>query len=99
MIIKNKYKKINSSMAEIKSSIIEKEKLIYLSNLFDDLSKSTSVRIDLFAPINKIKEESICKISEVNQISKNLLLKEIILNQIKKILPKPYTSLSFSGII
>ena len=34
MIIKNKYKKINSSMAEIKSSIIEKEKLIYLTNLF-----------------------------------------------------------------
>ena len=71
MIIKNKYKKINSSMAEIKSSIIEKEKLIYLTNLFDDLSKSTSVRIDLFAPINKIKEESICKISEVNNIYKN----------------------------
>ncbi len=75
MIIKKKYKKINSSMAEIKSSIIEKEKLIYLTNLFDDLSKSTSVKIDLFSPISKIKEESICKISEVNQINKNDLTK------------------------
>ena len=75
MIIKSKYKKINSSMAEIKSSIIEKDKLIYLTNLFYDLSKSTSVRIDLFSPINKIKEESICKISEANQISKNDLAK------------------------
>ena len=74
-IIKNKYKKINSSMAEIKSSIIEKDKLIYLTNLFDDLSKSTSVRIDLFAPIKKVKEESICKISEITQISKNDLSK------------------------
>ena len=76
IIIKNKYKKINSSMTEIKSSIIEKEKLIFLTNLFDDLSKSTSVRIDFFSPINKTKEESICKISEVNQISKNLLAKK-----------------------
>ena len=75
IIIKNKYKKINFSMEEIKSSIIEKGKLIYLTNLFDDLSKSTSVRIDLFSPINKSKEESICKISEVNQISKNALTK------------------------
>ena len=75
MIIKNKYKKINFSMEEIKSSIIEKGKLIYLTNLFDDLSKSTSVRIDLFSPINKSKEESICKIAEVNQISKNALTK------------------------
>jgi len=74
-IIKNKYKKINSSMSEIKSSIIEKDKLIYLTNLFDDLSKSTSVRIDLFAPIKKVKEESICKISEITQISKNDLAK------------------------
>ena len=62
-------------MEEIKSSIMEKGKLIYLTNLFDDLSKSTSVRIDLFSPINKSKEESICKISEVNQISKNVLTK------------------------
>ena len=76
IIIKNKYKKINFSMEEIKSSIIEKEKLIYLTNLIDDLSKSTSVRIDLFSPINKSKEESICKISEVNQISKNLITKK-----------------------
>ena len=75
IIIKNKYKKINFSMEEIKSSIMEKGKLIYLTNLFDDLSKSTSVRIDLFSPINKSKEESICKISEVNQISKNALTK------------------------
>ena len=75
MIIKNKYKKINSSMAEIKSSIIEKDKLIYLTNLFDDLSKSTSTRIDFFSPINKNKEDSICKISEANQISKNALTK------------------------
>ena len=75
IIIKNKYKKINFSMEEIKSSIIEKGKLIYLTNLFDDLSKSTSVRIDLFSPINKSREESICKISEVNQISKNALSK------------------------
>ena len=75
IIIKNKYKKINFSMEEIKSSIIEKGKLIYLTNLFDDLSKSTSVRIDLFSPINKSREESICKISEVNQISKNALTK------------------------
>ena len=75
IIIKNKYKKINFSMEEIKSSIIEKGNLIYLTNLFDDLSKSTSVRIDLFSPINKSKEESICKISEVNQISKNALTK------------------------
>ena len=73
--IKNKYKKINFSMEEIKSSIIEKGNLIYLTNLFDDLSKSTSVRIDLFSPINKSKEESICKISEVKQISKNALAK------------------------
>ena len=75
IIIKNKYKKINFSMEEIKSSIIEKGKLIYLTNLFDDLSKSTSVRIDLFSPVNKSKEESNCKISEVNQISKNALTK------------------------
>ena len=75
IVIKNKYKKINFSMEEIKSSIIEKGKLIYLTNLFDDLSKSTSVRIDLFSPINKSREESICKISEVNQISKNALTK------------------------
>ena len=75
IIIKNKYKKINFSIEEIKSSIIEKGKLIYLTNLFDDLSKSTSVRIDLFSPINKSREESICKISEVNQISKNALSK------------------------
>ena len=75
IIIKNKYKKINFSMEEIKSSIIEKGNLIYLTNLFDDLSKSTSVRIDLFSPINKSKEESICKITEVNQISKNALTK------------------------
>ena len=73
--IKNKYKKINFSMEEIKSSIIEKGKLIYLTNLFDDLSKSTSVRIDLFSPINKSKEQSICKIAEVNQFSKNALTK------------------------
>ena len=74
-IIKNKYKKINSSMEEIKSSIIEKDKLIYLTNLFDDLSKSTSTRIDFFSPINKNKEDSICKISEANQIYKNDLAK------------------------
>ena len=74
--IKKKYKKINYSMAEIKSSIIEKDKLIYLTNLFDDLSKSTSVRIDFFSPINKTQKESICKITEVNQISKNLLAKK-----------------------
>ena len=74
--MKKKYKKINSSMNEIKSSIIEKDKLIYLTNLFDDLSKSTSVRIDFFSPINMIQKESICKISEFNQISKNLLTKK-----------------------
>ena len=74
--IKKKYKKINSSMKEIQSSIIEKDKLIYLTNLFDELSKSTSVRIDLFAPINNTKEESICKISEINQLSKNELVKK-----------------------
>ena len=83
-IIKNKYKKINSSMEEIKSSIIEKGKLIYLTNLFDDLSKSTSVRIDLFSPINKSKEESICKISEVNQITKNALKQRNISKSNKK---------------
>ena len=74
--MKKKYKKINSAMTEIKSSIIEKDKLIYLTNLFDDLSKSTSIRIDFFSPINKSQKESICKISEVNQISKNLLNKK-----------------------
>ena len=74
--MKKKYKKINSSMVEIKSSIIEKDKLIYLTNLFDDLSKSTSVRIDFFSPTNKIQKESICKISEVNKLSKNLLTKK-----------------------
>ncbi len=74
--IKQKYKNINSSMKEIQSSIIEKDKLIYLTNLFDELSKSVSVRIDLFAPINKTKEESICKISEINQLSKNELVKK-----------------------
>ena len=83
-IIKNKYKQINSSMAEIKSSIIEKDKLIYLTNLFDDLSKSTSIRIDLFLPINKVKEESICKISEVNQISKNALARRYKSNSNKR---------------
>ena len=74
--IKQKYKNINSSMKEIQSSIIEKDKLIYLTNLFDELSKSVSVRIDLFAPINNTKEESICKISEINQLSKNELVKK-----------------------
>jgi hypothetical protein len=75
--MKKKYKKINSSMTKIKSSIIEKDKLIYLTNLFDDLSKSTSVRIDFFSPINnKTQKESICKISEFNQISKNILTKK-----------------------
>ena len=74
--IKKKYKKINSSMKEIQSSIIEKDKLIYLTNLFDELSKSTSVRIDLFAPIDNTKEDSICKISEINQLSKNELVKK-----------------------
>ena len=74
--IKQKYKNINYSMKEIQSSIIEKDKLIYLTNLFDELSKSVSVRIDLFAPINNTKEESICKISEINQLSKNELVKK-----------------------
>ena len=74
--IKKKYKKINYSIKEIQSSIIDKDKLIYLTNLFDELSKSTSVRIDLFAPINNTKEESICKISEINQLSKNKLVKK-----------------------
>ena len=74
--IKQKYKNINISMKEIQSSIIEKDKLIYLTNLFDELSKSVSVRIDLFAPINNTKEESICKISEINQLSKNELVKK-----------------------
>lgn len=74
--IKKKYKKINYSIKEIQSSIIDKDKLIYLTNLFDELSKSTSVRIDLFAPINNTKEESICKISEINQLSKNELVKK-----------------------
>ena len=74
--IKKKYKKINNSIKEIQSSIIDKDKLIYLTNLFDELSKSTSVRIDLFAPINNTKEESICKISEINQLSKNELVKK-----------------------
>ena len=63
-------------MKEIQSSIIEKDKLIYLTNLFDELSKSTSVRIDLFAPIDNTKEDSICKISEINQLSKNELVKK-----------------------
>ena len=74
--IKKKYKKINYSIKEIQSSIIDKDKLIYLTNLFDELSKSTAVRIDLFAPINNTKEESICKISEINQLSKNELVKK-----------------------
>lgn len=74
--MKKKYKKINSSMDEIKSSIILKDKLIYLTNLFDDLSKSTSVSIDFFSPINKTQKQSICKITEVNQISKKLRTKK-----------------------
>ncbi len=73
--IKNKFKEINSSMKEIQSSIIEKDKLIYLTNLFYDLSKSTSVRIDLFAPIDKKKEASVCKISEINKNLENSKLK------------------------
>ena len=93
IIIKNKYKKINSSMEEIKSSIIEKDKLIYLTNLFDDLSKSTSVRIDLFSPINKkLKKNLFVKYLKLIKFLKMILLKEISLNQIKKILMKQYTN-------
>ena len=59
-------------MSEIKSSIIEKDKLIYLTNLFDDLSKSTSVRIDLFAPIKKLKR-IYCKILKLLKFLKMIL--------------------------
>ena len=79
--IKKKYKKINSSMEKIQSSIIEKEKLIYLTNLFDQLSKSTSVSIDLFSPINKSRELSFCKISEISQVDKKSNIKK---NQLKR---------------
>ena len=97
IIIKNKYKKINFSMEEIKSSIMEKGKLIYLTNLFDDLSKSTSVRIDLFSPINKSKEESICKISEVNQISKNAVTRRNISKSNKKDITEAIYELKLFG--
>ena len=71
LVNKNKFKKISLAMNKIENYIIKKEKLIFLTNLFDELSKSTSVRLDLLKPINKEKESSICKISELNQLSKN----------------------------
>ena len=65
--IKNKYNEISSKMNKIQASIIQKEKLIFLTNLFDELSKSTSVRIDLLSPIDK-KNSGICTISEISNI-------------------------------
>ena len=95
--MKKKYKKINSSMAEIKSSIIEKDKLIYLTNLFDDLSKSTSVSINFFSPINKNQKESICKISEVNQIPEKLLTKKNSSKSNNKIINEAIYQLKLHG--
>ena len=65
--IKKKYNKISSKMNKIQTSIIQKEKLIFLTNLFDELSKSTSVRIDLLSPLDK-ENPSICSISEITNI-------------------------------
>ena len=59
-------------MKKINNSIINKEKLIFITNLFDDLSRSTSIRIDLLKPINEIQASPICNISEINQLSKNI---------------------------
>ena len=69
---KKKFKKISSAMKKINNSIINKEKLIFITNLFDDLSRSTSIRIDLLKPINEIQGSPICNISEINQLSKNI---------------------------
>ena len=65
--IKKKYNKISSKMNKIQTSIIQKEKLIFLTNLFDELSKSTSVRIDLLSPVDN-DNSSICSISEITNI-------------------------------
>ena len=69
---KKKFKKISSAMKKINNSIINKEKLLFITNLFDDLSRSTSIRIDLLKPINEIQASTICNISEINQLSKNI---------------------------
>ena len=65
--LKKKLKKISFKMNKIQASIIQKEKLIFLTNLFDELSKSTSVRIDLLSPLDK-ENSSICSISEITNI-------------------------------
>ncbi len=65
--VKNKYKKASLIMNRIKASIIQKEKLIFLTNLFDELSKATSVRIDLLSPVDR-NNSNICSISEISNI-------------------------------
>lgn len=70
--IKNKYKVITTSVEEFKKSIILKDELIFLSNLLDELSKNTSVRIDLLSPIKNNLENSTCKISEYDRGSNDL---------------------------
>ena len=67
-------------MTKINNSIINKEKLIFITNLFDDLSRSTSIRIDLLKPINEIQGSPICNISEINQLSKNINRTKTTLN-------------------
>ena len=83
--IKNKYKMISNSVEELNKSIILKDDLIFLSNLLDELSKNTSVRIDLLSPIKNYLETSTCKISQFDKASKNLKNKRIKNKKIKNI--------------
>ena len=65
-----KFEEIRSKMAEINSSFLKKDQIIFISKLLNETAKKTNVNINTFSPIFRADSSNLCKVSTSQRKSK-----------------------------
>ena len=93
-----KLEEIRSKMAEINSSFLKKEQIIFISKLLNETAKKTNVNINTFSPIFRADSSKLCKISSSQRKSKKFKsTKRKTTLQSKGLLTSNYFEATFSS--
>ena len=65
-----KFKEIKTKMAEINSSFIRNDQIIFIAQLLNETAKTTNVKINSFSPIFRPESSKLCKVSTFEKKSK-----------------------------
>tara|TARA_B100000401_G_C52808968_1_gene722628 strand:- start:1445 stop:2314 length:870 start_codon:yes stop_codon:yes gene_type:complete len=66
-----KFSEIKIKMAEINSSFIRNQQIIFITKLLNETAKKTNVKINSFSPIFRPESSKLCKVSTYQKNSKN----------------------------